>query len=169
MIRTTYCWLLFLALLTACKDKEEVVDKCKNGFLDPGETGIDCGGNCSPCAVSQPTYFYLECNGSPIVMPTKSLVYQNNTWTLFASNDTLQLQFNMGNNNVVGVYPVLPSGSFAKLFSTFYMNTSNGTCAIYSNDTINHKMSGFFEADFSRTGFNDTIKIRNGQFEFIPY
>jgi hypothetical protein len=36
-------------------------------------------------------------------------------------------------------------------------------------NTTSHKMSVFFQADFSRTGFSDTLHVRNGQFEFLTY
>jgi hypothetical protein len=31
----------------------ESVDLCSNGSVDPGETDVDCGGTCSPCALGQ--------------------------------------------------------------------------------------------------------------------
>jgi hypothetical protein len=41
--------------------------------------------------------------------------------------------------------------------------------AISAHNFTKKKMSGFFQANFYRTGFSDTLKVRNGQFEFIEY
>lgn len=166
-----YYWfgLAMLVFFSSCKKDDDPVDTCTNGFLDPGEIGIDCGGNCGPCDSYTPSYVYLECNGQPITMDTKSLTYTNGNWSLLTYNDSLKIQLNLGNNGSVDVYPISPSGSFGEYFGNLYLNAENGTFAIYNHDTINHKMGGFFQVDFIRTGINDTLKIRNGQFENMIY
>ena len=164
--------LYFIAMLTffsACKEKDPVVDKCKNGFVDAGENGVDCGGNCPPCVPYEPTTAYAQCNGKSISFPTKSILYQNNSWSLSLSNDTLTLQINLGSNGAVGLYPMNSSGNFASNNGIYYPNGSHGNYSISAHNTTTRKMSGFFEMDFSRTGFTDTLKIRNGQFEFVGY
>jgi hypothetical protein len=62
-----------------------------------------------------------------------------------------------------------PIGCYAIKDGTTYLNTSNGMYSISAHNTDDQKMSGFFQADISRTGYLDTIKVRNGQFEFLPY
>lgn len=164
--------LYFIAMLTifsACKDKDPVVDKCSNGFVDAGENGVDCGGNCPPCAPYEPETAYIECNGKPISFPTKSILYQNNIWSLTMSNDTFSLQVNLGSNGAIGAYPLNSSGNIASKNGIYYLNGSNGNYSISAHNTTSHKMSGFFQMDISRTGYTDTLKIRNGQFEFVPY
>lgn len=168
-MRLTILYLIaMLSIFSACKE-EEVVDKCTNGFLDPGESGIDCGGNCDPCIPYEPASLYLECNGTPITFSIKTLSYANSTWTLNAHNDSLSFQFNLGSNGSVGTYIMNPVGSYATKNGTTYLNTSNGMYSISAHNTDDQKMSGFFQADFSRTGYLDTMKVRNGQFEFLPY
>jgi hypothetical protein len=166
-----YYWFGFamLVFFSSCKKDEEAVDTCTNGFLNPGEVGIDCGGTCAPCIAYTPSYVYLECNDQPITMDTKSLSYSNGNWSLLAFNDSLKIQLNLGNNGGIDVYPISSSGSFGEYFGNLYLSTENGTFAIYNHDTINHKMGGFFQVDFIRTGINDTLKIRNGQFENMIY
>lgn len=161
--------IAMLSIFSACKEKEEEVDKCQNGFLDPGESGIDCGGNCDPCIPYEPASLYLECNGTPLTFSIKTLEYDNSTWTLSASNDSLYFQFNLGTNGSIGTYIMNPIGCYATKNGTSYLNTSNGQYSISAHDLDDQKLSGFFQADFSRTGFIDTLRIRNGQFEFLPY
>lgn len=161
--------LAMLMFFSSCKKDPETTDLCSNGFLDSGESGIDCGGNCEPCSAFEPSYVYLECNGQPITMDTKSLSYTNGYWSLLAYNDSLKIQLNLGNNGAIDVYPISSSGSFGEYFGNLYLNAVNGTCAFYSHDTLTNKMGGFFQIDFIRTGFNDTLKIRNGQFENMFY
>lgn len=158
-----------LTIFSACKEKEEVIDKCANGFVDIGEDNVDCGGNCPPCAPYEPASVYLECNGSPIAMPSKTLTFANNTWTLNAHNDTLSVQINLGSNGTVGTYTMNPLGTLGSINNTFYLNASGGTYSINAHNVNTQKMSGFFQVDLSRTGYSDTLKIRNGQFEFLPY
>lgn len=169
MKRTLILGFAILSIFSSCKEDEEIVDKCSNGFVDAGENGVDCGGNCPPCPVYEPASIYLECNGVSVEPDSKSLTYQNGYWTLNVSNDTIAFQFNLGNNPAIGFYPMDPAGCIASKNSIFYLNSSNGSYAISAHNTETKKMSGFFSADFTRTGFTDTLKVRNGQFEFLPY
>lgn len=169
MRKTLLLVIAILSILSSCKEKTPVVDKCSNGFVDIGENGVDCGGNCPPCAPYEPASVYFECNEIPIVMPSKTLTYQNNTWTLSAHNDTLSVQVNLGSNGSVGNYTMNPAGNIASMNNIYYLNASNGMYAINAHNTSTKKMSGFFQFDYSRTGYTDTLRIRNGQFEFLPY
>ncbi len=162
--------LAMLLFFSACKKDEASIDTCSNGYLDPGEAGIDCGGTCGGnCGQSQPSYVYLECNGIPITMATKTMTLTNGFWSLLAYNDTLTVQFNLGNNGSVAVFPIQANGSYGELNGNLYLQVQNGTGAFYSHDTLTNKMSGFFQVDFIRDGTLDTLKIRNGQFENMFY
>jgi hypothetical protein len=44
-----------------CDAGKCVPPACKNGVKDPAETGIDCGGACSPCADGQPCLVPADC------------------------------------------------------------------------------------------------------------
>lgn len=158
-----------LSIFSSCKDKEVVIDKCSNGFLDIGETGIDCGGNCTPCIVNEPSSIYLEFNGTPFSYSSKTLTYSNNNWSLEVLNDSISFQFNLGSDGTIGTYTMDPVGCFAVRNGNYYLNSNAGIYSISMHDQTNHKMSGFFSANFTRTGYNDTLKVRNGQFEYMPY
>jgi hypothetical protein len=168
-----YLYLLvfpaILLIFSACKEEKPVKEPCENGFLDAGETGIDCGGNCPPCAPVEIPLLYVECNGSQVNMTSKALTYSNGSWALLISNDTLSIQIALGNTGTIGTFPLTGGGSYATKNAQYYMNCSNGIYAISAHNTTSHKMSGFFQADFSRTGFSDTLHVRNGQFEFLTY
>lgn len=165
-------FLVFPAILlifSACKEEKPVKAACENGFLDAGETGVDCGGTCPPCVPVEIPLLYVECNGSQVNMSSKSLTYSNGSWSLLISNDTLSIQIALGNSGTVGTYPLSSAGSYAAKNGVYYLNSSNGTYSISAHDTTNNKMSGFFQTDFSRYGFSDTLHVRNGQFEFLSY
>jgi hypothetical protein len=158
-----------LIIFSSCHKKETSDATCENGFLDPGELGIDCGGICTPCIDNTPSYMYFECNGVPIVMQTKELTYTNGIWSLTANNDTFSIQLNLGSIGQVDLYATNPMGSLAINNGTYYLNATNGTHAFYYHDTITKNMGGFFQIDFSRDGFDDTLRIQNGQFENLYY
>lgn len=158
-----------LLIFSACKKKEETTDPCSNGFLDPGEVQPDCGGNCPPCAENYTTSLYLKVNGITTSMNSKSLNYNGTNWILSMSNDSLAFSFDLGSDGSVGSYAISPSNTSCTSFGTLYPNQSNGTCAISYHDTVANRMSGFFQIDFSRNGFVDTVHVTNGQFDYFTY
>ena len=101
-------------------------------------------------------------------MSIKTIVHDT-SWLLTAANDSLSFQFNLGNTGTIGNFNLPASGSFATKNGIFYMNSCNGVYAISAHNLVTKKMSGFFQANFYRVGFSDTLKIRNGQFEFLSY
>lgn len=59
------------ATCSSCNQEPPPVDLCKNGKLDPGEQGIDCGGNCpTPCPPPPPSGDPLISKGKPIIQST---------------------------------------------------------------------------------------------------
>lgn len=158
-----------LSIFSACKNKETPVDKCQNGFMDPGESGIDCGGECPPCDPSQSSYLFMEYNGIGIIGLSKELNYDGGIWTLNAYNDSLTFQFNLGSDGTPGSYIMSPNGTFATKNGTSYMIATDGSYAISEHNTQTQKMSGFFQVNFSRVGFTDTIRISSGQFDYLSY
>jgi hypothetical protein len=158
-----------LVIFSACKKKTDTVDKCSNGFLDAGELGVDCGGNCAPCSVNNPPSLFLELNGTPISMTSKSIAFSENTYSLNASNDSLSFQFNIGSNGAIGTFTMNSLGTLGTKNGIYYMNASDGIYSISAFDTISKIMSGFLQVNLSRNGFTDTLKIRNCQFDYIKY
>ena len=165
----SFLFFTMIIIFSSCKKNEEQVPTCENGFLDIGESGIDCGGSCAPCSNNEPSYMSFDCNGVPLVMQTKVLSYNNGIWSLAANNDTFSIQLNLGSNGAIDVYNTNPQGSVVIKNGVYYLNANNGTHAFYYHDTINKKMGGFFQIDFSRDGFDDTLRIQNGQFENLYY
>jgi len=164
--------ILFLAMLSifsACKDKEDEVDPCSNGFIDTGEDGVDCGGNCTPCVEYNPPSLSMLLNGLPFDVTSKSLTYNDTTWTLNVTNDTISFQFNLGTDGNVGTFSMNPSGSYGYKNGNFYNNVSQGIYSISAHDLSNHTLSGFFQANFYRIGFTDTLKVTGGQFSYMSY
>ena len=48
------------AVIFSCKkdDDGNTPSTCSNGIRDNDETGIDCGGSCTACAISSTTYYF---------------------------------------------------------------------------------------------------------------
>ncbi len=166
-----YIACLSLAMLTifSCKKKEEPVDPCTNGFLDPGEQGVDCGGSCAPCNSIPPSFLDFTLNGSDVLVTDKSLQFNGTDYILSMSNDSIFITLNLGSNPSPGAYTPTLSGTSCTYNGIPYPNISNASHVISHHDSINQLLSGYFDIDFSRTGFTDTLHITNGVFEYMPY
>jgi len=158
-----------ILIFFGCKEKDPIVDPCSNGFIDAGETGVDCGGKCPPCSIYNPPSLYMELNGTPISMVSKSIDTSAGNFILLTGNDSLSFQFNLGNTLSIGTFPMNTNGTIGIRNSNYYLNASNGTLSLSAVDTAKHYLSGFLQVNLSRTGFSDTLKIKNCQFDYIPY
>lgn len=157
-----------LLIFYGCKE-DEPVDPCTNGFLDPGETAPDCGGNCAPCSATPVTFLSLIVNGVNTSVLSKELVYNGNAWSLQLSNDSLNIQIGLGTTGAVGTEPINPAGTYLYKNGTQYAGQLDGTYTISEHDTSEDLMSGFFQIKFFRPGFVDTIRISTSQFENLSY
>ncbi|MES2589800.1 MAG: hypothetical protein V4622_12535, partial [Bacteroidota bacterium] len=119
--------LLNISIFTAlffcfsCDKKEEekpTVTPCTNGVKDNGETGVDCGGTCSPC--SQYAYLILNSNGESKQASSKSIVLENGNYILKAGYDTVLFQLNIGPDLLSGTQAVNPINSGAVMKTTAY-------------------------------------------------
>jgi len=159
-----------ISFLNSCKKKkDDPVPLCENGFLDPGETSPDCGGNCPPCSNINPIYTSMKINGVTHQLPTRQLVFDGTKWILSLSNDTISFSFNLGSNGSISSYSMSDEASFAEKNSIEYPNQTNGEFIISQHNTTDKTMSGFFNADFSRVGYTDTIRVTDGVFEYLTY
>lgn len=161
--------LFTMLLIFSCKKKDETVDTCQNGFIDAGEELPDCGGPCPPCETNYTSSLYVKLNGVSTTFTTKSLSYNGTNWILSMTNDSLDLQIDLGSNGAVGTYSISAINSNCDYFGINYPILSEGSCAINYHDTGAQRMSGFFSAKFSRPGFVDTVRITNGQFDYFTY
>ena len=157
-----------LLIFSACKE-DEPVDPCTNGFLDPGETNPDCGGDCPPCVITPITFLNLEVNGVNTSMLNHEMNYDGTSWSLQMSNDSLNIQIGFGTTGAIGTEPINPSGTFLYKSGTQYLGQTDGTYTISEHDVSTDLMSGFFQIKFFRPGFVDTLRISNGQFENFAY
>lgn len=157
-----------LLIFSACKE-DEPVDPCTNGFLDPGETAPDCGGNCPPCSNTPVSFLNLDVNGIPTSMLNYQLNYDGTSWSLQMSNDSLNIQIGYGSTGDIGTYPIDPLGSYLYKNGTQYTGQTDGTYSISEHNTTDDLMSGFFQIKFFRPGFIDTVEISGGQFQNFAY
>ena len=160
--------IAMLTIFSSC-DKEEPVDPCTNGFLDPGEDAPDCGGNCPPCNTTPTSYLGVEINGITTYMTQKALNYDGTNWVLSISNDSLDFNFNLGSTGTPGAFPMPANLTNAVYNGTVYPNQTSGNYTITHHDEQDDLMSGYFGIKFSRNGFTDTIYVTNGVFEYYSY
>jgi hypothetical protein len=171
--------LISVFILFSCKPKEDMKDPCTNGFKNPGETNIDCGGGCAPC----PTVYFptvqLNLSGTPSAFSAKSLTFSSNTYSLNFSNDSVICQINLGSNGAINTYSITPSGTILTKITNYglpssvtrtYYNITDASCAISEHNTTDKRMSGFFSLKFFQAGSgNDTIVVSAGEFIDLNY
>lgn len=163
--------LSVIALSSSCK-KEELVDLCTNGFLDPVEVEPDCGGSCKPCTSEPLNYVYSELNGKSTSFTTKTFGYNSNfnSWVLVLANDTLNITLGAGPNGNIGTYDWDANTSYS-YENNLYPIKQNGVLTISSKD--NNLASGYFSGTFIRPANNllpsDTVRIESGQFLEVEY
>lgn len=157
-----------LLIFSACKE-DESVDPCTNGFLDPGETAPDCGGDCPPCSTTPIQFLTVDVDGASTPMSNRELMYDGNSWSLQLSNDSLNIQIGYGTTGAIGTETIDPAGSYLYKNGTGYAGQIDGIYSISEHDSSADLMSGFFQIKFFRPGFVDTIRITNGHFENLPY
>jgi hypothetical protein len=157
-----------MLLSSACKEEKPTINPCMNGVLDAGETAIDCGGSCGSCPNAEYPSMFAQFNGISQQVIDKSLVHENDEWLLSGSihQDTLQFQLNFGSNGAVGLYPLTAVHTTCTYQGNSY-TFAGGFGAISAHNLTSHKLSGHFQAKFGRN--LDTIRIMNGDFEFLSY
>jgi len=173
-MRALYIIIAMLTIFSSCKKEEDPVDPCTNGFLDPGETSIDCGGDCAPCSTTQPEYFTIFVDGQLAAMTSRELLYDGTAWSLQMSNDSISMQISLGNSGTIQTSNIPAAGTYAYINGAEYPIQLNGTYSISEHDLSSQIMSGFFGIDFLREistspSIYDTLRISGGQFEFFSY
>ncbi len=163
-----------LTIFSSCKKKEEIVDLCTNGFLDPGETTPDCGGNCPPCTATQSEVFSVILNGVQTAMNYRSLFYDGSAWSLQMANDSISMQVSLGTSGVVQTANIPTVGTYCYLNGTEFPIQQNGTYSISEHSVSQQTMSGFFAIDFvvqlpTVPITYDTLSFIGGQFAFFSY
>jgi hypothetical protein len=172
---TVRFFLFTIVLFCFACNKEEEIDTCKDGLLSPGEEGVDCGGPCPPCPDPLPTPFaFASINGTGIQFGNYTLEKMDD-WVINFQNDTVNITLNLGNGDSLGLRPLKVQFSKGKFYSTSYDVLSDGK-SLFTNINENEKTLSFFlEADLTIDPdsplFNplDTLKIRSGDFENIPW
>lgn len=159
----------------ACKE-EDVVDPCTDGYLSVGETAVDCGGNCPPCPEPEEiSYAFAKFNDVKWDFKSFEIAYSGNYYFLADyENDTLaiEMKLNFGNGDTLGARPISPLNNYVKVTDKQLNHVDNynvlgsGTVVFSELDQVDNQISGFFSAKLAQ-GFNDTIKVTNGQFENV--
>ncbi len=167
--------LFFCVLLCFSCNKEEDVDTCQDGILSPGEEGVDCGGPCPPCPEPTPMPFaFANINGEGAQFGNYTLE-KIDDWIINFQNDTINITLNLGNGDSLGLRPLKVQFSQGEFYSTTYDVLSDGRSLFTNIDHDKKELSFFLEADLTIDPdsplFNplDTLKVRSGDFENIPW
>ena len=161
--------LCFSLILYSCKEKAPEVNQCSNGFKDPGESNIDCGGLCPDCPKTYNPTFFMSINGIEVSIQNRSIVQNSGNYLLSAIDDSIDLQLDLGSNGDVGNYTLNSIGQQLIYKNIQYDLVRDASHAIASNDKSAKRISGFFKLKFTRTGVPDTIYITDGQYTDLKY
>ncbi len=173
-----YLSIIFLLLFTllAC-NKEEEKDTCSNGFVDIGETGVDCGGVCPPCPINIFPSVASKFNGAYTSFSTFSFVEDSDIWFLKYQNDTIDVQIRVGDNLFQdSLYTVPSTNSYVLINGINYngvanpnLNQPSSTIGISDLDIANQRVTGLFNVIFFRPGTNDTLRVTAGAFSDVSF
>lgn len=128
--------VLSLSIITvsSCKkdDDDNTPATCSNGIKDGNETGIDCGGSCSPCPGNTTKVYYFKgvINGDTVVFEDNSVIR-----TSSVSNAIDSCFFGVGSFLTEALDVTEESDGFALSFGGIYVGDCpaiNDT-AVYNN------------------------------------
>lgn len=163
--------LLIISLLFSCKEDEQ---SCSDGVFSPEEEHeLDCGGVCPPCPSDDPDPYspILLCkvNDSSVIFHDYTLS-KNPEWILNFSNDSIVASLNFGAGDSLGARNINPINSGASINFQGYSTLVEGIVLFSEINHTDNRLSGFFEAKFlSDTDPNDTLILKNGDFEDIEW
>lgn len=170
-----YLALIFFTLfvLFACKKDTDSPDLCTNGYLDIGETGVDCGGPCKACQDTYYPYLSIKLNQQQITFTNKTFTETNNKWSLKFWNDSIQVQMELGETLIKdSLYDIASVNTFMTYFGIVYPLTTpyKPTNLAISDIAIqDRRISGYFSSKFYRAGFMDTMTVSGGNFLDLPF
>lgn len=130
---------LIIIALHACKKTDKIEAHCTNSVKDANETGIDCGGSCTPCSINK--VYDVDGNAYDTVKIASQIWLKQNLRTSRYKNGD-----------------IIPTG----ISDSDWPNQITGACASYENnavnDSINGKLYNFYASNDSRgvcpTGFH---------------
>jgi len=163
--------LVFLFFALSCeKEPEAAPGNCNDGFLNNGETGIDCGGPCPPCLEPEISSFNAAFNGVLSSFNVFDASYDG-TFYLHAKNDSIDLYLRFDNieNPPEGEenWPFLDIGEpILEMNGVTYTEFAPNSF-IFLSDNTNNKITGFFQLRLPIG--EDTMRVNTGSFYFIPY
>ena len=154
-----------LSLISCNKDEPE--NTCLNGIVDEGETGVDCGGPCAPCANNTTPFVLANINNQDVSFKNKDLVLDGNSWTMTASNDSISLIIKYNSNGEVGSYP-FEAGSNLTYLGESYSFFSDDGLSISENNSNTNTIDGFFSAIFQNAS-GESINLYSGVYGDMSY
>lgn len=156
---------VLVVFFTGCK-KKGAEATCTDGIHNGIETGVDCGGNCTACVQTVPSYANFYIDGKYVSIADRSISHQTSYYQLILLNDSIQLKLNIG-NGTANAGAISQTGSLLIYNNHNYPDLNHGQYILSSIDTVAHTMSGYFNAVFGYAA--DSVQIAAGQFNKIPY
>ncbi len=164
--------MILSVTLSSCNKEDDDVGNCSDGFINNGETGLDCGGPCAPCLEPVVKRMVVFVEGEEVSFPTLFAEIET-TGIIAGSNDTISLSVNFG--LIDSVWPLIEGpNTFITYNGVNYNEFSTDSHLILTDeDNENNRISGLFRVEFYRLVSSpdvyDTIIVDNGMFNNLSY
>jgi hypothetical protein len=172
--------LLSAGILTigACnKEEEKNPGNCFDGYMNNGETGVDCGGPCAPCTQPIIPLMSASLNGTFVSFAQKSIQSGTN-WILEGTRDTVYISLNFGPEAAPGGYDLInDANSRAVINGREFTTPQPGShVLVVSHDLENKRVSGNFRMiliaprnPLDPETLWDTLKVESGSYSNLVY
>lgn len=162
--------IVSLFLVTGCQNEEHnsfvPVATCYDNIQNQGETSIDCGGPCNLCPAKMTATIdgaYWQSAGSISSSTNDSSII------ILAGNGTTTLSMIYTGDFILGTFPLNSAIYGITATQTYYLSNS-GTITFTRWDSHDNQVSGKFNfIAVASDGSGDTVKVENGNFEYVPY
>lgn len=166
-----FLFLGFIFFVLACNKSEDTnLGNCSDGFMNNGETGIDCGGPCLPCDIPEIATFSAAFYGSLAYFSIVESSYDG-TFYVHGQNDSIQiwLRFDNIQNPAEGQHPwpLLDIGAPIIQYNGTNYNEFADNSLVLITENANNKISGYFQLSLPLNG--DTLQISGGNFSNVNY
>jgi hypothetical protein len=172
--------LLSAGILTigACnKEEEKNPGNCFDGYMNNGETGVDCGGPCAPCTQPVIPLMSASLNGTFVSFAQKSIQSGTN-WILEGTRDTVYISLNFGPEAAPGGYDLINDANSRAVINgrEFTTPQSGSHVLVVSHDSENKRVSGNFRMiliaprdPLDPETLWDTLKVEAGSYSNLVY
>lgn len=167
------CTMILSVTLSSCNKEDDDLGNCSDGFINNGETGLDCGGPCAPCIDPVVERIVVVIDGVEVSL-SNLFAEMETTGIIAGSNDSISLSVNF--QRVDGTWPLIEGpNTFISYNGVDYNEfTTDSHLVLTEEDTENNRISGLFRVEFYKLvattpDVYDTLIVDNGMFNNLSY